>query len=494
MSLPRIILSLPEQSTISTKLSVQDAHRHLWDYLRSSPDNSTKQISGRLDGDGFRLKRTAGINPFTLESKLALQEQVGKTLVQLDIDLSPVTNVIVTIWLHFLLGSFLAVVATSFLTPAPLALISSIMGSFAIPALLLAVILISLRMRIPEEKQVISNILASVLNAVVEDSVINPRKPPSLSFAIAPLFAIVGGSLALALFLHSEAWDLWVAGKYKQCEDLCRPVLTLTEFALGPQNSIVAQNAYYIAECCRMEGKLDEASHFYKVSLEGCERNLGANHKIVADNCYNLARVEEQKGNLKEAQKLYKRAMEIWDSSPEFGPRSAVISKLCNRLALLDVRLKDYKEAIAMQERANTIDKNYAGQYTEAKDSVALDTNDMGVIQALAGNTKEAETLYKESLVQKKRLFGGANYSDAITMYNLSQLYEGLDKKPEAEVLRSKAIKIWHDYLPNHPDVGKLLSQDKAKLFTQIRELNAAEYEVPHWEARVDAIIDEYSR
>jgi tetratricopeptide (TPR) repeat protein len=494
MSLPRIILSLPDQSTLSTKLSVQNAHRNLWDYLRSSPDNSTKQISGNLDGDNFRLSKTAGINPFTFTSKLALKEQAGKTLLLLDIDLSPVTNVIVTVWLHFLLGSFLAVTATAFLTPAPFALITSILGSFAIPALLLAGILISLKVRLPEEKQAITNILASVLNAVPEDLIVNPKKRPSLILATVPLFAFVGGCLGLAFFLHSEAWNLWVDGKYKQCEELCRPVLTLTEFALGPHNSIVAQNAYYIAECCRMEGNLDEASHFYKVSLEGCERNLGANHKIVADNCYNLARVEEQKGNLKEAQKLYKRAMQIWDNSPEFGPRSAVISKLCNRLALLDTRLKDYKEAIAMQERANIIDKNYAGQYPEAKDSVAIGTNDMGVIQALAGHTKEAESLYKEALTQKKRLFGGANYSDAITMYNLSELYQGLDQKTEAEALRSKAIKIWHDYLPNHPDVGKLLSQDKTKLFTQIRELNAADYEVPHWEARVDAIVDEYRK
>jgi tetratricopeptide (TPR) repeat protein len=293
--------------------------------------------------------------------------------------------------------------------------------------------------------------------------------------------------LAAACLLHNWAWQQWTSGKYTKSEELCLNVLDLARISLGKDSAGVAGCEYYIAECSRCEGKLEQAEKFYLQSLADLERNVEPSNTSIADTVINLGRVYEEQNKLEKALSNYARARKIFEAAPAFGPRCIWIGHIWNRIAAIQMKQKNYAEAEQSENKALVIDTAYkwlAGQ------SIAQDTNDLGVIYYQQGKYEQARRAFAEALRLKADLPEASSYSKGTSLYNLSFAQDKLGQKEWARTSMKQAIAYWQKYLGIKGASG-LSAHD---LYAKVLKAAKPEYEVPNYDRRADLIIDGLGR
>jgi tetratricopeptide (TPR) repeat protein len=298
---------------------------------------------------------------------------------------------------------------------------------------------------------------------------------------------LCGCILAAACLLHNWAWQQWTSGKYAKSEELCLNVLDLARVALGKDSAGVAGCEYYIAECSRCESKLEQAEKFYLQSLTDLERNVEPSNTSIADTVVNLGRVYEEQNKLDKALSCYSRARKIFEAAPAFGPRCIWIGHIWNRIAAVQLKQKKYADAEQSQNKALVIDTAYkwlAGQ------SIAQDTNDLGVIYYQQGKYEQARRAFAEALRLKADIPEASSYSKGTSLYNLSFAQDKLGEKSGSETSRKQAIAYWQKYL-GIKNISGLSAHD---LYAKVLKAAKPEYEVPNYDRRADLIVDGLGR
>jgi tetratricopeptide (TPR) repeat protein len=298
---------------------------------------------------------------------------------------------------------------------------------------------------------------------------------------------LCGCILAAACLIHNWAWEQWTSGKYAKSEELCLNVLDLARVALGKESAGVAGCEYYIAECSRCEGKLDQAEKFYLQAKEHLERIVEPSNTFLGDTILNLGRVYEEQNKLDRALGCYVRARAIFENAPDFGPRCMLNAHIWNRIAAVQLKQKNYTEAERSINKALVVDTAYkwmAGQ------SVAQDTNDLGVIYYHQGKYEQARRAFAEALRLKSDLPAASSYSKGTTLYNLSFAQDKLGEKDWAKTSMKDALGYWQKYLGMKGSSG-LSPHD---LYAKVLKAAKPEYEVPNCDRRADLIVDGLGR
>ncbi|WP_111639771.1 tetratricopeptide repeat protein [Marinomonas shanghaiensis] len=216
-----------------------------------------------------------------------------------------------------------------------------------------------------------------------------------------------------AIEAYTQAWDIQQFEDV-QANDILKTVNALTrlhnesqnyaetisiveEFMKGrsnePFSELFRQINYSLAEAYVQQNQQDAAQRTLKEELEREQNALESNDVHLAETLERLAAILEAQGKQSSATPLRKQALTIRSTSSEAS--LANIMNL-NELALDSQQKNDYPKAKALyQEALAGLHKLNHAQGIEQ----ALILGNLGSVEEDQGNTKEALTLYQQSLV-----------------------------------------------------------------------------------------------
>ncbi|WP_081494397.1 tetratricopeptide repeat protein [Bradyrhizobium genomosp. III] len=298
--------------------------------------------------------------------------------------------------------------------------------------------------------------------------------------------------------LNAEIESLYSGGRYADAIPLAKRSLAITEEALGPVHSDVAESLNNLGLLLAKQGSLADAEPFYRRSLTVRETlPLSNGNSIeIATTLNNLANLYVQQGRHADAAPLSTRSIELLEQA--LGPNDQRLASPLNNLSFNFRKQGRYANARTLLERALQINEkelgrghpeiakilsNIAniyedeGRYSEAEPllnraltileaalspdhpdlSIAL--NNLAGVYNRQGRYLEAELLYNRALLIAEKSSGPDNLSTAVSLNNLAMLYANQARFLEAASLAERALMIFQEKLPpDHPDVATSLS------------------------------------
>ncbi|MBV9211892.1 MAG: TonB family protein [Acidobacteria bacterium] len=137
---------------------------------------------------------------------------------------------------------------------------------------------------------------------------------------------------------------------YDQALDLAKRVLEIREKALAPENKLVGEALYNLAEIYVAKNMYKEAEPYYQRLLDHYEKAYGADNSRMAKTLERLAYISYRMENLDEAEKRVLRALAIYEKSP--AANAEQLTFLTLQLAELYKGKGDKKKAEAAYLRA----------------------------------------------------------------------------------------------------------------------------------------------
>jgi len=208
----------------------------------------------------------------------------------------------------------------------------------------------------------------------------------------------------------------------------------------------------------RSLGRDEKAKPLLKEALVLRRQALGKNHVQVAESLLNLANLERQIQHKAEAERLMRQALEIQRRAFPRGHRD--LARGLNNLASL---LRDratasglaggplLAEAETLAREGLTMKQRLFGEENE---EVATSLNTMASILLAGGKPAEAEPLFRRSIEIRRKLEGPRSIGLAKAINNLAVLLADEGRLTEAEALHRESLAIRRKIYPKgHKDV-----------------------------------------
>ncbi|MBX9690635.1 MAG: tetratricopeptide repeat protein, partial [Candidatus Obscuribacterales bacterium] len=328
------------------------------------------------------------------------------------------------------------------------------------PALIWFLCFLSIKNALDARQKPLLNLLSSSLNANAEikiteakDSKLFLEKAPnnyksrkmlpavSLILHLLPLILGAEAVIQLSNYVHEQAFKQWRDGNYAYSESLCRPAMFFADTFLAGNKAERAYSTYVLAECCRCQGKWQEAENLYKKAINLYDSN---DIEMAAWAYDNLGRVYEGESKLIQAEENYNKAISLWKKSSSY--QEPVIARALNRLSLLHAKMNLMEQAEAEAREVLERDRKVMKDYKIDNQILSADYNDLGVIQSLEGKAKEALASLEESLEIKKQAKKDSAYSyseqmlrEAISERNIAEVYKSMNNTSQAAARTVKA-------------------------------------------------------
>jgi serine/threonine-protein kinase len=212
----------------------------------------------------------------------------------------------------------------------------------------------------------------------------------------------------------------------------------------------------------RSLGRDEKARPLLKKALALRRQALGEKHVQVAESLLNLANLERQSQNKAEAERLMRQALEIQRRAFPRGHRD--LARGLNNLASL---LRDrataaglaggplLAEAETLAREGLTMKQRLFGN---ENDEVATSLNTLAGILLAGGKPAEAEPLFRRTIVLRRKLEGPSSIGLAKAINNLAVLLADEGRLTEAEALHRKSLAMRRKFHPEgHQDVRRSL-------------------------------------
>lgn len=209
-------------------------------------------------------------------------------------------------------------------------------------------------------------------------------------------------------------------------------------------------------------GRYDQARPLLEQALALRRRALGEEHVQVAESLHNLASLERNLRHPDEAERLMRRAIEIQRRVFPQGHRD-LARGLNNLASLLRVKAEATgkaggpllveaeslaRESLAMKQRL----------FGEKNEEVAASLNTLAGILLREGRPAEAEPLFRRSIALRRALDGPLSPGLAKAINNLAVLLADVGRLNEAEALHRQSLAMRRKLYPEgHPDVVRSL-------------------------------------
>lgn len=156
--------------------------------------------------------------------------------------------------------------------------------------------------------------------------------------------------LAEATEMSAKVVQLYSEQLYDQALVLAKRVLEIREQALSPDDVLIDEALYNLAEIYISKGMNKEAEPYYLRMLAHYERAYGTEHPKTAKVLERLAYISYRMEKLDESEKRITRALAIYEKSPGTSPEK--LASLTLEVADLYHAKKDYNKAEATYLRA----------------------------------------------------------------------------------------------------------------------------------------------
>lgn len=443
-------------------------------------------IKEKQSKDGVTLKENVGFLQSLYKPRLEgkLEENVdidgGGTRLTLIARPSPLISYFVEQSGSAIAGAAIAMVASAYLSPNPIALAYTFIATFILPALFFAVLISLARRTSPESLAKMKETLEKNFGASEsqEAGIVFQEHSITKKLCSGALATIV--FLGVAATLHGAAYQFWVSGDYKSSQYLCQPVAAITRAFLDDDSAVVADTNYYLAETLRCQGKLEAARLLYEKVLETFEKDIGKRHRFVGDVTFNLGRIYEEEGDLDKAKSLYERTIAIWSKDKNIGKDNILTNRVKNRLAIVLLKQNKIDEAKIILTRVLKKDKLYSS--TVAGAAVAEDRNDLAVAQLMSGDVDSARANFLKALDQKESLS---------TVFNLAVLESRYGDLAKAKSYLDRVnTLVQSDLSLDNLKNTDMLPDSFLKEYETLVEKQRPSYESPTYDTRGNVIIN----
>lgn len=236
----------------------------------------------------------------------------------------------------------------------------------------------------------------------------------------------------------------------------------------------------------RSHGRYEKAVPLLRQALALREQELGKDHVQVAESLHNLANVERSLDRPDEAERLIRRALAIQRRAFPQGHKS-LARGLNNLASLVREKAEETKgpegalfaeaetlarEGLAMKQRL----------FGERNGEVALSLNTLATILVRQGKPAEAEPLLRQSIALRRALDGPISPGLAKSINNLAELLATQGRLTEAEALHRESLAIRRKLYPQGHQ--ELLASLQRLGRLRARQGDGNEAAVLAWEAR----------
>jgi len=234
------------------------------------------------------------------------------------------------------------------------------------------------------------------------------------------------------------------SGDYPAADELLLAALELAERFCGPADVEIAWCCTALGVLGKYAGRFDDAERFYYRALPIIEDEFGVASSAAATIWHNLGGLEHSRGNLELGESLARRAVEIRRRT---GPEPAIAADVAAHAALLadlgrlDEAAAGFRDAVAIFEVIHG-HENY---------EIAVNQNNLGVLEARRGNHAEAARLLSDALTIKERVLGPDSPELGGTLVTLYDVLARTGRAAEASVLLDRAVSLTASLDSRHP-------------------------------------------
>ncbi|MCZ6506637.1 MAG: serine/threonine-protein kinase, partial [Acidobacteria bacterium] len=216
---------------------------------------------------------------------------------------------------------------------------------------------------------------------------------------------------------------------------------------LGDDHLQVAESLSHLGWLRQIEGRFEEAERHHRRALAIREKTLGTSHVDTASSLYYFALVHLMQGQYTEAILHYERALAIFE---EAGPDHVAVAWCLNDLGVVNASAGDFARASRFFERALEIEER---QHGPNHPDVARRVTNLGVIQMYNRNYQGAAETLERGLKIQEKIYPSTHPDLALTLANMAQLKLLRGEGAEAELLHQRAVEIFESTVGlDHPD------------------------------------------
>jgi serine/threonine-protein kinase len=208
----------------------------------------------------------------------------------------------------------------------------------------------------------------------------------------------------------------------------------------------------------RSLGNFEKAGPLLREALALRRRALGDEHVQVAESLHNLANLERELHHTAEAERLMRQALAIQRRAFPQGHRD--LARGLNNFASL---LRDKADAAGKAGKPFLVEAETLAReglamklrlFGEKNTEVAQSLNTLAAILVREGKLAEAEPLLRRSITLRRALDGPLSPGLAKTIHNLAVLLEGENRLAEAEALDRESLDMRRKLYPEgHPEL-----------------------------------------
>lgn len=497
MNLVPLLLPIGKQYKLHSSLSLAQCQARLAELFAAGKtrEKDRPPLFGKIDENDFQI-RAATLRLFSsyrAEFRGKLAAVSAGTDVTLLLAAGPAMRILLNGSANMMIGATVGVMVAAAMLPDAVAICYAFFLLALVPALNL---LLGTWLATDAVNHDAKLVLEQVRTHLETDAPAETEPQPEIAKSLLQnsLSIVIGAILFIVLTfnIHGLVWNLWCHGRYLQMDQIVNPIQGVTSRLLGPSSGAAMDCDFYMAQSLRCEGKqLGLAERTYDRVIENLRRSSADRPGFLGDNQYGLARILDEIGHHSEAETEYRNAIASFTKAAQFGPNSAVVAQVYDRLAMLLLKECKFSDAKAAMEHALEIDRAHG---EKAARSVAEDLNDLGLVYDKMENIPQAVSCYEQSLKAKRAIHGNAHYSVATTMFNLADMLKAQGKGKASASMAAQAEEIYSNVLSA---TTGFLSPTSLKIWghgdpvQQYIELNTRfrfEYEMPRTDVRCDGL------
>jgi CHAT domain-containing protein/tetratricopeptide (TPR) repeat protein len=241
----------------------------------------------------------------------------------------------------------------------------------------------------------------------------------------------------LATSLLSYEALLWKFEDYQAALPLAERALSIRSRIFGPNDPVIAQSSYLLAEAHRALGEFAAAEKLHRQAIAIWQLTPDLHASDIASSLHYLGLMRWMLGDLGKARGLIEQALALRQKAA--GSESRLVASDLNTLGTLAEAMQDRAAAMSLFERAQVIWERTLGREDP---QVARALTNKARLIAADGEDRGAKVLLERALQIRVKAFGADHYLAGRSLADLGRLARDAGHYPEAESFFARALKI----------------------------------------------------
>ena len=244
-------------------------------------------------------------------------------------------------------------------------------------------------------------------------------------------------------------------GLYEDAGDMLEDAVTMLRELPDTPAQEYGRSVYNLANVVTEQADYERAAHLYREALAVLEDSGDDTTGLHIDITAALAELYFRNGEYERAEPLLQQVLDI--RLQRFGERDPAVADAIEELGLNLFDQGRLPEAETRLRESLALRWESLGR--EPHPDTAENINNLALVLITAGDSQEAEVLYRDALAMNQQLYGESHPAIALSLGNLADIYRSQAKLELAETTYREALAMQRDLLgDDHPEVARVMN------------------------------------